>query len=215
MTVLSTVTSQIHRCAVAFNRQDTPQLMAVSKHQPAEKIKDLLTEGHRLFGENRVQEATKKWPDLKKQFPDATVHLIGPLQTNKVKEALAFFDGIQTIDRLQLAEKIAYEWHQAPRSLSFFIQVNVGEEPQKSGVLLKDFPLLFKKCCDLKLPISGLMAIPPNQQDPIPYFTILKTLSDQYKLPHLSMGMSGDFEQAISCGSTIVRLGTALFGERE
>ena len=213
MSVLSPILARIHNQA-SLEKRPAAQLMAVTKNQPMEKIKILLQEGHLLFGENRVQEAKQKWGVLKQEFPKAKVHLIGPLQTNKVKEALSLFDGIQTIDRPNLVEKIAQEWPKQGREISFFIQVNVGEEPQKSGVLRENFPALFKHCQRLKVPIVGLMALPPQVRNAAPYFKILKSLADQYQLPQISMGMSHDFETAISCGATLVRLGTALFGDR-
>jgi len=198
-------------------------LIAVSKAQPAEVIEKLLEAGQRDFGENRVQEAMSKWPALKIRFPDARLHLIGPLQSNKVKQALSLFNVIHTLDRENLADAlIRAGWQRKEaRCEEFFIQVNTGREPQKGGVFPEDLSRLLHYILTSRrsplaaLPIIGLMCIPPVNEPPAPHFALLKTLADRMKLPCLSMGMSGDYETALRLGATHVRIGTALFGERE
>lgn len=205
---------QALKTAAQHDGRQAPDLLAVSKNQPVDKILPLLKIGHRFFGENRVQEALQKWPDLKKIYPDVRLHLIGPLQTNKVRDALHLFDVIETIDRPKLAEKIAKEWPDG-RDIKLLIQVNTGQEPQKSGVNITDFPSLYRLCVEeLLLPIMGLMCIPPQDQDPTRHFECLAHMARAYQLPYLSMGMSHDYPQAIRWGASWVRLGTALFGER-
>lgn len=189
-------------------------LLAVSKTQNLEKIIEALEAGLRFFGENRVQEASSHWKDLRQIYPDLRLHLIGPLQTNKVKEAVALFDGIETIDRPNLAEALQKEMIKQNRNLTCFIQVNTGAEPQKSGVTIADIPALLTLCQEIGLSISGLMCIPPAQEPAGLHFALLRKLAKQNNLSELSMGMSGDFETAIQAGATIVRIGTALFGER-
>lgn len=189
-------------------------LVAVSKMQPAERVRDALDYGHRLFGENRVQDAQERWQDLKKEFTDITLHLIGPLQTNKVKEAVALFDVIETIDREKLAVALADEMAKQGRALPCFIQVNTGDEEQKAGVRVADLPALLDTCRALGINITGLMCIPPVDQPAAFHFALLQKLAQRHHLPYLSMGMSGDFEKAISLGATHVRIGTALFGDR-
>jgi PLP dependent protein len=191
----------------------SPDLLAVSKTQPIEAIIPLLEAGHRRFGENRVQEAYQKWPLLKQQYSDVCLHLIGPLQTNKVRDALTLFDVIETVDRPKLAEMIAQ--HLPPKKhLKLLIQVNTGNELQKSGVPVSQFDSLYRRCKTLNLPIVGLMCLPPVHEAPLPHFQLLAALAKKYDLPYLSMGMSHDFPEAITCGTTWVRIGTALFGKR-
>lgn len=190
-------------------------LVAVSKTQPAEAIEDALLAGQRLFGENRVAEAQSKFIDLKKRFSDIELHLIGPLQTNKVAAAVALFDVIQTVDRPKLAEALAKEIKKQGRTPRLFIEVNTGLEPQKAGVdpeTTGDFLAYCEGTLGLK--ISGLMCIPPADQDPTPHFALLKKLAESLNLPFISMGMSADFEKAVELGATHVRVGTAIFGER-
>lgn len=189
------------------------KLLVVSKTFPAPAIEPLLEAGQRLFGENRVQEAMEKWPRLKAKYPDIELHLIGPLQTNKVKEAIGLFNVIQTLDRPQLLEALvkAGKTHPLPK---FFIQVNTGREPQKAGVAPEDLPELLGLCQTHRLEPKGLMCIPPFDQDPEPHFALLAAQAKLYQLPELSMGMSHDFLQAIAQGATIVRVGSAIFGER-
>jgi pyridoxal phosphate enzyme (YggS family) len=189
------------------------KLLGVSKTQPSEAIEILINAGLFCFGENRVQEAKAKWPPLKQRHKNIELHLIGPLQSNKVKEALELFDVIQTIDRPKLAEAIAKI--ESSGSKRFFIQVNTGDEPQKSGIATKEADAFIEYCkIDLKLPIAGLMCIPPVDQLPAPHFALLRQIALRHDLTELSMGMSDDWQTAIRMGSTCVRLGRALFGER-
>lgn len=191
-------------------------LVAVSKTHPPERIAPVLEAGHRIFGESRVQEAKAKWPPLRARYPDVELHLIGPLQTNKAREAAELFDVIQTLDRLRLAEALASEFARSGCSRPLFIQVNTGEEPQKAGILPPDAPEFIADCRDrLGLPVHGLMCIPPVDQPPAPHFALLEKLARQHALPFLSMGMSGDFETAIKFRASHVRVGSAIFGERE
>lgn len=191
-------------------------LVAVSKVQPVDRVEAALAAGQRVFGENRVQEAKAKWPDLKARYPDVELHLIGPLQTNKVKEAVALFDVIQTVDRPRLAEALAAECRRQNRHPRLFVEVNTGEEPQKAGIHPADVPAFLAECHDVHgLTISGLMAIPPHDEEPAMHFALLADAARRAGLPQLSMGMSADFEQAVRLGATHVRVGTAIFGERQ
>jgi len=191
------------------------KLIAVSKTVPAAVIEEAIEAGQRLFGENRVQEAHAKYPALKERHPDLDLHLIGPLQTNKVRDAVSLFDAIQTVDRPKLARALAEEMERQGVRPRLFVQVNTGEEPQKAGIApdaTADFVAL---CRDtFNLTIDGLMSIPPFDEDPSPHFELLADLADELGLDELSMGMSGDFTKAIACGATYVRVGTAIFGER-
>ena len=189
-------------------------LVAVSKTFPAAEIEPVLEAGQRVFGENRVQEAMQKWPALKARYQDIELHLIGPLQTNKVKEALALFDVIETVDRPSLAEALAKYWSDLDLKPKLYIQVNIGEEDQKAGVLVKDLPDLIKIMGNLGLPIEGLMCIPPVNDPPSPYFALLHQLAKRHGFTKLSMGMSADYVEAIQLGATHVRIGSALFGHR-
>lgn len=189
-------------------------LVAVSKKQPLDRIHAMLETGHRLYGENRVQDAIKTWEDLKPNYPDLRLHLIGPLQTNKVKDAVAFFDVIETVDRPKLISALAKEMKKQGRSLPCFIQVNTGEEEQKAGVLPADLPALLNLAKAEGLDVTGLMCIPPANEPPALHFAFLKKLAAAHDVKELSMGMSHDFEKAIPLGATYVRVGTALFGER-
>jgi pyridoxal phosphate enzyme (YggS family) len=190
------------------------KLIAVSKGQGVEKIQAAIDAGHRLFGENRVQEANEKWPSLINKSPDVELHLIGPLQTNKVKVAVSLFKSIETLDRLKLARALAKEINSSGKSPKLFIQVNTGEEPQKAGVFPADLPEFFNECTGLGLKVSGLMCIPPIDEEPAMHFALLKKLGGRLGLKEFSMGMSGDFEIASSLGATYVRVGTAIFGPR-
>ncbi len=190
-------------------------LIAVSKVQPLERVVAVLEQGHRVFGENKVQEAAGKWPDLRARFPGVELHLIGPLQSNKTRQAMALFDVIHSVDRPKLARaiaRIADETGACPRLL---IQVNTGEEPQKAGVLPSDTDALVAKCRALDLPVEGLMCIPPVDEEPSLHFALLAKLAGRNGLEQLSMGMSGDFERAIAQGATYVRVGSAIFGARD
>ncbi|HEX2593019.1 MAG TPA: YggS family pyridoxal phosphate-dependent enzyme [Rhizomicrobium sp.] len=198
--------------AVAPAQQTT--LVAVSKTHDGEAIRPVLTAGHRVFGENRVQEAKGKWPELRADYPDIVLHLIGPLQTNKVKEALALFDVIETLDRERLADALKAEADKGSTIPALFVQVNTGEEEQKAGVAPKDASALIAYARKLGLPVKGLMCIPPAEQAPGPHFALLQKIARENGLDQLSMGMSSDFESAIKFGATHVRVGTAIFGSR-
>ena len=190
-------------------------LVAVSKTHDADHIRPVIEAGQRVFGENRVQEAAAKWPAIKAEFPDIELHLIGPLQSNKVREAVALFDVIESLDRPKLAVALAAEFAHAGRSLPCFIQVNTGEEPQKAGILPREADAFIRLCRDeLKLPLVGLMCIPPLGEEPALHFALLNKIAGRNGLLKLSMGMSGDFETAIELGATHVRVGTAIFGVR-
>ena len=190
-------------------------LVAVAKTHPTEQILPALEAGHRIFGENRVQEAAMKWPPLRALYPDVQLHLIGPLQTNKVKEAVALFDVIETVDREKLARALAAEMARQDKHPHCYIQVNTGEEPQKAGVTPDEVDGFVALCRDeLGLPVRGLMCIPPVDEPPAPHFALLAEIAERHDLAVLSMGMSGDYEIAIGLGATHVRVGTAIFGER-
>jgi pyridoxal phosphate enzyme (YggS family) len=191
------------------------ELIAVSKTHPVEAVQAALAAGQRVFGENRVQEAAAKFPPLRAQWPDLKLHLIGPLQTNKVRQAVETCDAIQTIDRAKLAEAVAAELAKQGKHLDLFIQVNSGEEPQKAGVLPREADDFIRRCrAELQLPIVGLMCIPPADEHPAPHFALLREIARRHGLAQLSMGMSGDYETAIQFGATAVRVGTAIFGRR-
>lgn len=190
-------------------------LVAVSKMQSADRIAAVLAEGQRHFGENRVQEALAKWPTLRERTPDVVLHLIGPLQTNKVRDALALFDVIETVDRPKLAQAIAKEMAESERRVPCFVEVNVGDEAQKAGVSPAELSQFLTLCRDeLALPIAGLMCIPPIGEAAGPYFALLRKLAARHGLLQCSMGMSADFEDAIALGATSVRVGSGIFGER-
>ena len=198
----------------AIQPAPTTRLVAVSKTVDEAGIREALAAGQRLFGENRVQEAMAKFPALKAGYPDLELHLIGPFQTNKVKEAAALFDVIQSLDRPRLADALAAEREKSGRCPRLFIQVNTGEEPQKAGVLPADTAALIAQARKLDLPLEGLMCIPPADDDAAPHFAFLAKLGRDHGLSQLSMGMSGDFELAVKFGATHVRVGTAIFGDR-
>lgn len=190
-------------------------LVAVTKTHPAEMILPLLESGHRTFGENRVQEAASKWPELKIKYPEVHLHLIGPLQTNKIKEAVSLFDVIESVDRLELAEKLAAEMKKQNKNIPCFVQVNTGEEPQKAGISPLETVSFVKECLEkYHLNVIGLMCIPPLGEEPGPHFAFLKKLAQEAGIKELSMGMSEDFSYAIQQGATYIRVGSALFGER-
>jgi hypothetical protein len=190
-------------------------LVAVSKTHPAATVRQALAAGHRVFGENRVQEAQAKYPELREAFPDLTLHLIGPLQTNKVRDAVAIFDVIESVDRARIAQALAKEMEHSGRRRPCLIEVNTGEEPQKAGILPAEADEFIIQCRDrLTLPILGLMCIPPIDEEPAPHFALLREIARRNGLEVLSMGMSADFEKAIRFGATHVRVGTAIFGTR-
>jgi pyridoxal phosphate enzyme (YggS family) len=191
------------------------ELVAVTKTHPADCVREAAAAGQLVFGENRVQEAARKFPALRAEFPALRLHLIGPLQTNKVAEAVRLFDVIETVDRPKLAVALAAEMTKTGRHLPCFIEVNTGEEPQKAGIAPRDADAFIAECrARHGLEIVGLMCVPPVDQPPAPHFNVLREIAKRNELPRLSMGMSGDFEEAIRCGATSVRVGTAIFGAR-
>ena len=190
------------------------KLIAVSKVQPNNRIEAVLEEGHRVFGENRVQEAQSKWPDFKNQYQDVELHIIGPLQTNKTRAAMELADSIHTLDRPKLAKNMARLAQSLGKCPELFVQVNTGNEQQKTGVSPKDTESFVKECLDMDLPVRGLMCIPPVHEEASLHFALLKKISENCGLKYLSMGMSSDFEKAISFGATHIRVGSAIFGER-
>lgn len=190
------------------------KLIAVSKVQPLDRVVAVLEEGHRLFGENKVQEAAGKWPDLRRRFEDVELHLIGPLQTNKARQAMELFDAIQTVDRPKLARTIARLADELGHCPKLFVQVNTGEEDQKAGVMPADTDAFLAECRALGLTIDGLMCIPPVDEEPSLHFALLSKIAKRNGIKELSMGMSGDFEKAVAQGATYVRVGSAIFGER-
>ncbi len=200
--------------AAAGRAPGAVQLIAVSKVQPAERVLAVLGEGHRLFGENYVQEAAGKWPAWRAAYPEVRVHMIGPLQTNKAKQAVELFDAIHSVDRPSLAEKLARLAQARGASPDLFVQVNTGREPQKAGVLPEDVDAFVATMRGMDLPLAGLMCIPPEGADPAPHFAALAQMAAQNGLTGLSMGMSSDFETAIAQGATHVRVGSAIFGAR-
>jgi pyridoxal phosphate enzyme (YggS family) len=190
------------------------QLLAVSKVQPNERVLSVLEQGHKIFGENKVQETQGKWPTFRENFSNLKIHLIGPLQSNKVKQAVALFDAIHTVDRLKLAHKLSNEVQTQGKAPEMFIQINTGEEKQKSGIIPSEADQFISDCFSLDLPIKGLMVIPPINEEPSLHFGLLKKIAHRNGLTGLSMGMSSDFESAIAMGATHIRVGSAIFGER-
>ena len=214
-TNLATVRARIDAATTAAGRRaGEVVLVAVSKTFDADAVREALAVGQRVFGENRVQEAAGKFPALKAEHADLELHLIGPLQTNKVREAVALFDVIQTVDRDRLARELAKEIARSGRHPKLYVQVNIGNEPQKAGVATADLPALLALCRDLQLEIAGLMCIPPVDQPPASFFAALRALAAEHGLPGLSMGMSGDYADAVAAGATHVRVGSAIFGVR-
>jgi len=199
-----------------FARYQLPKLVAVSKKQNDSRVIEALEAGHKYFGENRVQEAEQRWASKIKQYKNLQIRLIGPLQTNKVKQALNLFDVIETIDREKLAREIAKEFNDNVKTKSFYIQINTGSEIQKSGIEPIQSDDFIKFCKeDLKLPIIGLMCIPPLKEEPSMHFALLKKISERNHIDELSMGMSSDFKEAIKFGATSVRVGSSIFGYRD
>lgn len=216
-TNLDTVQGSI-ACAVA--ECDRPvgavQLIAVSKVQPIDRVRAAVVAGHRLFGENRVQEALARWQPLRQEFDDIAVHLIGPLQTNKARDAVAFFDAIHTLDRPRLAAALAREMDRLDRRPDCYIEVNTGKEPQKAGIFPSDADQFIDSCLtEYGLPVAGLMCIPPANEEPALHFALLREIAKRNGLVELSMGMSGDYQTAIGFDATLVRVGTAVFGARK
>jgi len=202
-------------CQKAQRDPASVSLIAVSKVQPNDRVRAVLEQGHTLYGENKVQEAQGKWPDFRTDFPDARVHLIGPLQSNKARPAMELFDAIHTVDREKLARRIADMAQQLGRCPDLFIQVNTGEEPQKAGILPADTDAFVETVRAMDLTVAGLMCIPPVEETPRLHFALLAKLAARNGVEGLSMGMSADFEQAIAFGATHVRVGSAIFGERD
>lgn len=209
--ILSRMRSEERRAGRA---EGAAKLIAVSKLQPAERIEAVLEQGHRRFGENKVQEAAAKWPGFRERFDGIELHLVGPLQTNKARQAMRLFDAIETLDRPKLAGTLARLKEETGYCPPLFAQVNTGEEPQKAGVGPSEADAFIAECRALDLPIVGLMCLPPANEEPSLHFALLRKIAERNGLNELSMGMSGDFERAIAQGATYVRVGAALFGER-
>lgn len=213
---LSEIKSRIEKAAIESGRGvDSVQLIAVSKVQPNARVEAILQEGHRVFGENKVQEAAGKWPAFRENYEGIELHLIGPLQTNKARQAMQLAQAIHSLDRPKLANTIARIAQEMGSCPDLFIQVNTGEEPQKAGVLPRDLDGFVAEARDLDLPIKGLMCIPPVDEEASLHFALLAKMAERNGLNGLSMGMSDDFEKAISFGATHVRVGSAIFGARE
>lgn len=212
-----TVADQFLRIRDAITKASTTAtLVAVSKTYDANHIRPVLDLGHRVFGENRVQEAKQKWPELRQQYSGIELHLIGPLQSNKAAEAVALFDVIQTVDRPKIAEALAVEMKKQNRSPQLFVQVNTGREAQKAGVFPEDLPaILIQMRNKLGLAVEGLMCIPPVDDSPAKHFAMLRQMANEHGLTKLSMGMSGDYKEALAEGATYVRVGSAIFGARD
>lgn len=213
---LREVRARIGAAAADAGRAPTEiELVAVSKAHGVERIGPALAAGHRRFGENRVQEAEAKWPALRERTPGTVLHLVGSLQTNKTKNAVALFDVIETVDRPKLANALAREMERSGKRPACLIEVNLGKEAQKGGVLPEELPQFIALCRDdLALPVTGLMCIPPAAEEPAPYFALLAKLATRHGLPEVSMGMSADYEIAVTFGATLVRVGSAIFGPR-
>lgn len=215
MTARADVQEKMTKAAkLAGRKANDIQLIAISKTRSADEIRPLLAAGHTIFGENRVQESADKWPDLRADYPDAKVHLVGQLQSNKAEEAVAQFDAIHSLDRPSLVKALAKAMEQLNRHIPCFIQVNIGEESQKGGCPIAQVPELLRLAQESEIPIAGLMCLPPSGVNPAPYFALLAKMASEAGLSGLSMGMSGDFEAAIKLGATHIRVGTALFGAR-
>lgn len=212
---LTDIIDRVHNAEkAAGRRQGDVTLIAVSKVQPNARVEAVLNQGHRVFGENRVQEAQGKWPDFRARFDAVELHLIGPLQTNKTRSAMELFQAIHSVDRPKLANSISRLAQELGSCPVIFLQINTGEEPQKAGVLPVDADRFIVDCLALDLPVRGLMCIPPADQDPAQHFSLLADIAARNGLSGLSMGMSSDFEQAIALGATHIRVGSAIFGDR-
>lgn len=212
---LTTIRDDIARAAKIGGRPaDAVALIAVSKMHEADAIRPLIAAGQRVFGENRVQEAQGKWPALREEAPDIVLHLVGQLQSNKAEEAVALFDAVHSLDRPSLVAALARAMDKVGRRPECFVQVNIGDEPQKGGCAVADVPALLAEARAAELPVAGLMCVPPLEVQPAPYFALLAKLARDHGLAGLSMGMSSDFATAVTIGATHVRVGTALFGAR-
>ncbi|MDO6522841.1 YggS family pyridoxal phosphate-dependent enzyme [Shimia thalassica] len=213
---LAEITDHIQKAEIVAGReQGSTKLIAVSKVQPNARVESVLSEGHRLFGENKVQEAAGKWPDFREKFDGVSVHLLGPLQTNKARQAMELFEAIHSVDRPKLANTLARLAQELGHCPDLFVQVNTGEEPQKAGILPSDADAFIQTCRDLDLPVVGLMCIPPVEEEPSLHFALLAKIAARNGVEGLSMGMSGDFERAVALGATHVRVGSAIFGARD
>lgn len=212
---LTDITTRLAKAETDAGRKaGSVTLIAVSKVQPDARVRHVLEQGHRCFGENKVQEAAGKWPDFRAEFPGVDLHLIGPLQSNKARQAITLFDAIHSLDRPKLARALARLAQEEGKCPDLFIQVNTGEEDQKAGVLPGDADAFVTECRDLDLPVRGLMCIPPVDEEPSLHFALLAKIAARNGLQGLSMGMSSDFERAVALGATHVRVGSAIFGER-
>ena len=214
MSALEDVWDRIRAAAIRSGREDLPTLIAVSKRQPVERIRPLLEAGHRDFGENRVEEAAEKWPALREEFPDVRLHMVGQLQSKKAVQAVMLFDAIHSLDRASLLTALAKDCDKRAALPDLYVQVNLGDEKQKAGVApdaLGDFLLA---CREKSVSIHGLMCLPPADLEASPFFALLAELARRHDVTGLSMGMSGDVEEAVMLGATHVRVGTALFGDR-
>ena len=212
---LADIQTRITTAEVAAGRPlGSTQLIAVSKVQPDARVEAVLQQGHRLYGENRVQEAAGKWPGFRARFEDVSVHLIGPLQSNKARQAMGLFEAIHSLDRPKLAKALARLAQELGHCPDVFVQVNTGQEPQKAGILPSDADGFITRCRDLDLPVKGVMCLPPSDEEPSLHFALLAKIAARNGLTGLSMGMSGDFERAIAQGATHIRVGTAIFGDR-
>ena len=204
-----------HAAKIARREADEIELVAISKTHPAGRIVPLIEAGQRVFGENRVQEAQEKWPDLLDQHEGLSLHLVGQLQSNKAEDAARLFDCIHSLDRPSLIKALAKAFDKVGRQVSCFVQVDIGEEAQKGGCAIADVPSLLEQARDAEIPVIGLMCVPPFGLEPAPYFALLAKMAADNGLTGLSMGMSGDYETAVMLGATHVRVGSALFGSRE
>lgn len=213
---LTQITDNIHKEERRVGRDvGSTRLIAVSKVQPNERVEAVLNEGHRLFGENKVQEAAGKWPAFREQFDGVEVHLLGPLQTNKARQAMGLFEAIHSLDRPKLAKVLARLMQELGQCPDLFIQVNTGEEAQKAGVMPAEADGFIAECRELELPVVGLMCIPPADEEPSLHFALLRKIAERNGVAGLSMGMSGDYQRAVAMGASHVRVGSAIFGARE
>ncbi|MEL6519851.1 MAG: YggS family pyridoxal phosphate-dependent enzyme [Pseudomonadota bacterium] len=212
---LTDIRARITKAEDAADRQGQTTLIAVSKVQPLERVEAVLDQGHRTFGENKVQEAAGKWPAFRERFEGVELHLVGPLQTNKARQAMGLFQVIHSLDRPKLAATLARLAQEIGQCPSLFVQINTGEEPQKAGVLPADADAFVSECESMDLPVRGLMCLPPVDEEASLHFALLAKIAERNGLADLSMGMSADFEKAIALGATHVRVGSAIFGARD
>ena len=216
VTPLQNVQTLIAKSASLAGREASDiTLIAISKTKPAEEIAPVLEQGHRIFGENRVQEAQEKWPALKEQYADVELHMVGQLQSNKADDAVELFDAVHSVDRASLVKALGKAMTKAGKQIDCYIQVNIGAEEQKGGCAIADLPALLELAQTHNIPVKGLMCVPPLELEPSPYFALLAKLAKDHDLQELSMGMSSDYEAAIKIGATHIRVGSALFGARD